>query len=217
MDIYIEAGQKRVFAGALEWPGWCRRGNDEQTAIHALRDYWTRYRKAIRKSSTEFPLPRDLVVVERLKGDATTDFGTPGAAPRFDAAPMDESELERLVQILEACWSAFDSTAKKAGGKTLTTGPRGGGRDIDRMRAHVLEGQHSYLVNLGGRFRPANSDVGDNMKAIRKVFVETLQGRLRGEIPDAGPKGGRRWSPRYAIRRSAWHSLDHAWEIEDRA
>ena len=24
------------------------------------------------------------------------------------------------------------------------------------------------------------------------------------------------WSPRYAVRRAAWHVLDHAWEIEDR-
>jgi hypothetical protein len=30
-------------------------------------------------------------------------------------------------------------------------------------------------------------------------------------------RGGSRWSPRYAIRRSAWHSLDHAWEILDRS
>ena len=24
------------------------------------------------------------------------------------------------------------------------------------------------------------------------------------------------WSPAYAIRRIAWHVLDHAWEIEDK-
>jgi len=25
------------------------------------------------------------------------------------------------------------------------------------------------------------------------------------------------WPARYAIRRTAWHVLDHAWEIEDRS
>ena len=35
-------------------------------------------------------------------------------------------------------------------------------------------------------------------------------------LPD--PRTTKRpWSPRYAVRRAAWHVLDHAWEIEDRA
>ena len=28
--------------------------------------------------------------------------------------------------------------------------------------------------------------------------------------------GGERWPALFAVRRSAWHALDHAWEIEDR-
>ena len=36
--------------------------------------------------------------------------------------------------------------------------------------------------------------------------------------PLSKPSRGRRpWSPCYAVRRSAWHALDHAWEIEDRS
>jgi hypothetical protein len=34
---------------------------------------------------------------------------------------------------------------------------------------------------------------------------------------DGSPIAGRRWPPRYAARRIAWHVLDHAWEIEDRS
>jgi hypothetical protein len=40
--------------------------------------------------------------------------------------------------------------------------------------------------------------------------------RNAGELPDFGPRGGERWPALFAIRRSAWHALDHAWEIEDR-
>jgi hypothetical protein len=35
-------------------------------------------------------------------------------------------------------------------------------------------------------------------------------------LPAAGPRGGKIWSVRYFVRRTAWHALDHAWEIEDR-
>lgn len=38
----------------------------------------------------------------------------------------------------------------------------------------------------------------------------------RGKELQVGPRGGKRWKPRYYVRRSAWHILDHAWEIEDR-
>jgi hypothetical protein len=36
--------------------------------------------------------------------------------------------------------------------------------------------------------------------------------------PVADPRQTKRpWSPRFFVRRSAWHALDHAWEIEDRS
>ncbi len=38
----------------------------------------------------------------------------------------------------------------------------------------------------------------------------------RGEIPERGSRGGTLWTPRYFVRRVAWHTLDHAWELEDR-
>jgi hypothetical protein len=53
--------------------------------------------------------------------------------------------------------------------------------------------------------------------SIQKAFIAAARARAHGELPDQGPRGGKRWPARYAIRRSAWHALDHAWEIEDRA
>jgi hypothetical protein len=43
-----------------------------------------------------------------------------------------------------------------------------------------------------------------------------LAAGARGELPERGPRGGARWTPRSFVRRVAWHVLDHAWEIEDR-
>ena len=51
---------------------------------------------------------------------------------------------------------------------------------------------------------------------ISDVALGTLEARARGEEPDEPNKVRSRWGPRYFVRRSAWHALDHAWEIEDR-
>jgi hypothetical protein len=55
------------------------------------------------------------------------------------------------------------------------------------------------------------------MAAVRTLELDLLAVRARGGDPPENPR--RRspyWSPRYFVRRSAWHALDHAWEIEDR-
>ena len=119
----------------------------------------------------------------------------------------------RLIDLLRRAWTAFDDAAKQAAGKELApAGPRGGGRSLARMRSHVHEADGGYLNALGGR--ASNSASG---KQLRDAFVEAVAARARGELPDIGPRGGKRWPARFAVRRSAWHALDHAWEIEDRA
>jgi hypothetical protein len=42
-EVYVEAGKKKVFAGALDWPGWTRGGRDEHEALAALGAYAPRY------------------------------------------------------------------------------------------------------------------------------------------------------------------------------
>jgi hypothetical protein len=204
VDVYLELGKKRVFAAALEWPGWCRGGKDEESALQALLDYGPRYGAVVSRLERALKVPAaidKLKVTERLAGDATTDFGAPGAIPATDSKAISGAELERLLSLLEACWSEFEGAAKSAKGKLLASGPRGGGRNLDKIREHVMGAHDSYARKLGG------SD----------DFVAAARARWRGEVPDVGPRGGSRWPPRYAIRRAAWHILDHAWEIEDRS
>lgn len=215
MDIYLEVGARRVFASVVDWPGWARSGRDEQAALTALVDYGKRYRKAMGAAARDLTLPAtpvDLRVVERLDGNATTDFGAPGVIPDLDRRATDDDQLDRLLRLLRAAWAAFDSAANVARGHELApAGPRGGGRTVARMRDHVVEADAAYLGGLGGRHDPKA-----DWAALQEAFAAAAVSRAHGELPDIGPRGGKRWPARYAIRRSAWHALDHAWEIEDR-
>jgi hypothetical protein len=219
IDVYLEIG-KKTFAGAVAWPGWCRSGRDEAAALQALYDYAPRYARALRAAPLDFQAPADVSafrVVERLKGDATTDFGAPGAAPADDARTVDDRELQRFQTLLDACWRAFDAAAKAAKGKELRKGPRGGGRDVEGIVQHVLGADTSYLAQLGWKFKLAEADEPDTaLRRVRQVMLEAMAAAARGEVPSQGPRGGARWATRYFVRRVAWHVLDHAWEIEDR-
>jgi hypothetical protein len=216
IDVYLEVGTKRVFAGAVEWPGWCRSGKGEDAALEALVAYGRRYSTALGRTKHGFAPPSDvsdLKVVERLKGDATTEFGVPGRGPAADDRPASPKETARLISLLESSWAAFDRAAEAARGKALTKGPRGGGRDLDAIVRHVLEADGAYFRSLGGR---APQDASDEMAAIREAILDLIRSRARGEPAPRTPRSGKLWSPRYGVRRSAWHALDHAWEIEDR-
>jgi hypothetical protein len=219
VDAYLEIGPKRTFAGGIEWPGWLRSGRTEESALEALVDYGDRYAAAIGRAGGELKTPgrvANLRVLERLKGNASTDFGVPEAAPEADARPMDESELRRQVAILKAAWDTFSRTATKAEGVQLTKGPRGGGRELDAIVRHVFEGEQAYVYRLGGRYKEGDDDHEAATKTLRTQILELLPARVRGDPIDMGRRTAPLWTPRYFLRRTTWHVLDHAWEIHDR-
>jgi hypothetical protein len=214
MDVYVEAGTKRVFASAVDWPGYARSGRDETSALETLAAYGPRYAKVVVRSRLGFRVPasaRDLVVVKRLDGEAGTDFGVPGLAAPSDADPVDEPELKRLVSLLRACWRALDSAGEAAKGKELAKGPRGGGRSLASILEHVRDAETGYLARLAWS-APADADAS----AVRAAVVDALRSAVLHGVEERGPRGGKRWTPRYFVRRVAWHALDHAWEIQDR-
>lgn len=226
ITVYLEIGSKRTFAAALEWPGWSRSGRDESSALQALLDYAPRYAAAIRSARLSFHAPEDasaFTVVERLKGDATTDFGTPGRIPAGDGAPLDEAELRRLQSTLKACWRSFDEAVEAAKGKALRTGPRGGGRDLQKIVSHVVEAQAAYVSRLGWKSIPRGqrqpgpiTRQSPNNEEQWEAALTALSAAAHGELPARGPRGGLHWPARYFVRRAAWHALDHAWEVQDR-
>jgi hypothetical protein len=219
IDVYVERGSTRAFACAVDWPGWCRSGRDEAGALEALFASAPRYARAMKRKRVPFAVPKDpsaLRVTGRLKGTSTTDFGAPGVSPAVDARRVGASGLRELGRVLEACWAEFDAMAKAAKGETLRVGPRGGGRDLAKMTSHLIEADLGYLGALGWKHMVGDAPPSLKLQRTRRAMLEGIAASARGEIPARGPRGGVRSKPRYIVRRSAWHWLDHAWEIEDR-
>lgn len=161
---------------------------------------------------------RGLDVIERINGDGGTEFGVPGKAAASERDPITAADLRRLTALLKASWSVFDAAARKAVGVELTKGPRGGGRELPKIVEHVREAEVAYLGQVGAR-APAAADehAARPMAKLRRTFADALTAVATGK-PIANPRGTRKpWMPRYAVRRSAWHVLDHAWEIQDRS
>ena len=219
-EVYLEVGQKKIFAGALDWPGWSRSARGEEAALATLVEYAPRYARIFSRTTIDFVPPHDpaaLAVVERLPGNSTTDFGAPDIAPARDAEPFDEAARERSEAILTAIWRAFDRAVEAAEGKELRKGPRGGGRERDGIVRHVLGADAAYLRRVGQKFSQNDAaPQDDELQRTREAIRAALAAGVRGEIPQQGPRGGALWTPRYFVRRVAWHTVDHLWEIEDR-
>jgi len=208
--VVLERGRTWTFAGAVDWPGWCRRGKGEEGALDALLEYAPRYRAVVGDLATARPGddladPR-LHVVETLPGSATTDFGAPGARFAADGASADDAESTRLIAALDRCWDYFDAVAAAAP-EQLHKGPRGGGRNTGAIVDHVREAERSYSRKVGVRI-PPRTPWPDQRRAVREA--------LRTVLPAAASPSAAGWPPRYIVRRTAWHVLDHAWEIEDK-
>jgi hypothetical protein len=220
VQVYLEVGNKRVFAGAIDWPGWCRSGRDEASALEALFAYGSRYSRVLRGTRLGFKKPTDISafsVVVRLIGNATTDFGAPVIALPVDKHPIDDTELRRLTSILKACWRGFEKAVGAAQGKELRLGPRGGGRDLQKIIQHVQDANGAYLSRVGWEFKHGEKkETLQILEQTRKKVLKALRSTADQEKPTVGPRGGVRWMARYFVRRVAWHILDHAWEIEDR-
>jgi len=118
---------------------------------------------------------------------------------------MTATEIERMCALAEACWKYLDQVRSKAP-EELRKGPRGGGRDRDKMFDHVLGAEMEYAKGIGIRLKqPAGKDAVA-IKAFRNAILEGFRDPNREE----------KWPVSYAVRRTAWHALDHAWEMEDR-
>jgi hypothetical protein len=212
-SVCLEIARRRVFASALDWPGWCRAGKDEALALEALAAALPRYRVVTDEAGVRLPAnaAETFDVVERLEGNATTEFGAPGIVAAAEREPVSAAQAKRLAALLAASWTVLDRVAAGAPA-SLRKGPRGGGRDRDAVVAHVLGAEAGYSRQVGLRLRePAVGDTAA-IAAHREAFLEVVRAGS-----DGSPLKVNGWPLRYAVRRIAWHVLDHAWEIEDRS
>jgi hypothetical protein len=196
IPVYLEVGKKRVFAAAVEWPGWCRSASSPDGALAALDIARSRYRRAVPSA----PRAGEFEVIETVIGGTTTDFGAPGEPYSGDSTDLDANEMTRQLRVLRRCWNYFDAVVSAAP-ESLVKGPRGGGRDTSAIVAHVQESERTYGARLGAKIPPRTE-----WPVQRDAIVTALSSRTVS-----------RWPAPYGIRRIAWHVLDHAFEIEDRS
>ncbi len=211
LAVVLETGAKRVFASAADWPGWSRSGKTDEAAIEALVTYAPRYAPVAKLAGFELPESIDVDVIERNEGGGGTDFGVPSRVTEADARRVSKADAARLAAIVEAAWTTFDRVGKGAPAE-LRKGPRGGGRDRDKMVGHVVEADAAYAREIGLRLKEPDAFDRKAVKAMRDEMLAVLR-----RPSDGNALAGRRWTARYAAHRIAWHALDHAWEMQDRS
>jgi hypothetical protein len=213
LEIAEEVGVKRAFVWVVDWPGWCRAGKDIALALDALVDHGPRYALVARAAGFDLPdvSGHDLATVETLPGGAGTEFGVPSSIGDLDRRPVTAQDADRLARIVAASWETLDRIAAYAPAE-LRKGPRGGGRDRDKMVGHVVEADGAYAREIGLRLPPPDPADRPAVEAMRTAMLDVVR-----QPSDGSPLAGRTWTGRYAARRIAWHALDHAWEMEDRS
>jgi hypothetical protein len=209
VDIYLELAGKKAVAWSLEWPGWCRIRTREEEAVQALIDVEPRYQLIAQRAGLDFA-PGDLAVVERLAGDSNTAWGIPAAQASIESRPIDAATAQRYAALLRASWEMLEE-AVASSPEELHKGPRGGGRDRDEIRRHVIEAERAYACKIGVRHKAFEMNDLGALKAMREEIAAVLSRPASGE-----PLVPRGWNASYAFRRIAWHVVDHIWEIEDR-
>jgi len=213
IEVEEEVGGKRAFAWVVDWPGWCRSAKTTELARAALIAAHPRY--VVVAEEAGLTLPRaDLAsirVVDTVKGGGGTDFGVPSVITALDRRRTSAGDATRLAGLVEAAWTVLGRVAATAPAE-LRKGPRGGGRDRDKMLSHVVEADAAYAREVGLRLTEPAWDDRAAVDAMRARLLQVI-----GTPSDGSPLAGRRWTARYAARRIAWHALDHAWEMEDRS
>lgn len=206
---------KRAVAFALDWPGWDRGAKTSELALELLETYRARYRPVadLAGLADAFAAGGQLQVVEDRVGNTSTDFfGVAFSPAEAEREPMSADDLERRIRLLEACWAFFDGVVARVSPE-MRKGPRGGGRDRDRIVEHTLLAESgNYAHQLGLRVRDADVLTPDGLGRYRADLADAIRAYHAGRAP----KPMRTWTLQYLIHRSAYHVLDHAWEMEDK-
>lgn len=211
--VAVELGPKgkKVAAVAPDWPGLERGGKNEDVALDRLLSYIPRYAPVAKLAGMEdaFASVTNFEVVERYPGTGSTDFwGISFAFSDIDQQEASSGELERELTLMRACWAFFDDVRARVSGE-LKKGPRGGGRDRDRIVEHTVFNEMGWAPRTGPK--PDVSVLTEELIAShRDTYCDAIRRlHVRGE------KSGK-WPLRYLLRHTAYHTLDHAWEMEDR-
>ena len=215
--VTLEIGPKgkKVVAVAPDWPGLERGGKTAEDAIERLRSYVPRYAQVARlaEMGAAFTAVKKFDVVERYPGTGSTDFwGISFAFSSIDTQSMSGDELERELALMRACWVFFDTVRGRVSAE-MKKGPRGGGRERDHIVRHTLSVEQDWAGGVGVSIPEGAMLSGKALKAYRDAYCHGIR-----DYHAQGKWAGNRakWPLRYLIRHTAFHTLDHAWEMEDK-
>lgn len=217
LRVALETGPKgkKVVAVAPDWPGLERGAKTDEGAIERLQSYLPRYAQVAKLAGMdeEFAAQTTVVIVEQYVGTGSTDFwGVSFGFSGIDRQDMSSGELERELILMQACWAFFDDVRSRVSAE-MQKGPRGGGRDRDHIVRHTLAAERDWAKMIGV-LTPEDAILTEQgLKAHREAYCRAIrdyhsQGKLAGKVA--------KWPLRYLIRHTAYHTLDHAWEMEDK-
>ncbi len=217
LRVTLEIGPKgkKVAAVAPDWPGLERGAKTEEAAIERLQSYLPRYAQVAKLAGMdgEFAAITTVDIVEHYPGTGSTDFwGISFAFSSIDRQDMSSGELERELTLMRACWAFFDDVRLRVSAE-MQKGPRGGGRDRDHIVRHTLYTEQDWAKMIGVLTPDGAMLTDQGLKAHRDAYCHAIrdyhsQGKLAGKMA--------KWPLRYLIRHTAYHTLDHAWEMEDK-
>jgi hypothetical protein len=214
LRVTVEVGPKgkKVAAVAPDWPGLERGAKTAEAAVERLQSYLPRYAKVAKLAGmdAEFAAITKVDVIEQYPGTGSTDFwGISFAFSSIDTQEMSSEELEREVTLMQACWALFDDVRSRVSAE-MQKGPRGGGRDRDEIVRHTLAVEQNWAQKVGvpAAQEPVPTDEG--LKSYRHAYLKAIRAfHSEGKM-------ARTWPLRYLIRHTAYHTMDHAWEMEDK-
>jgi hypothetical protein len=214
LQIALEVGPKgkKVVAVAPDWPGLSRGAKTGELALERLMTYLPRYAPVAALAGMEaaFTAQTNAQVVEEYPGTGSTDFwGISFAHSSFDKAVMSPDDLERKLALMQASWTFFDTVRARVS-EELQKGPRGGGRDRDQIVRHVLSNEADWAAGVGVDLPREEIMTDDGLVAHRAAYCAAIR-----EAHAAG-RQAKTWPLHFLIRHTAYHTLDHAWEMEDK-
>jgi hypothetical protein len=214
LRVTLELGPKgkQVAAVAPDWPGLERGGKTGEAALARLQAYRPRYAPVAARAglAAEFAALTTLDLVEEYPGTGSTDFwGISFAFSSLDHQDISRAELDRELALMQACWAFFDDVRGRVSAE-LRKGPRGGGRERDAVVRHTVRVEQDWATKLGIPMPPAELPIDAGLLAYRDDYCDAIRAF------HAAGKPARTWPLRYLIRHTAFHTLDHAWEMEDR-
>ena len=94
----------------------------------------------------------------------------------------------------------------------MRKGVRGGGRDRDQIIRHTIRTESKeFAKRLGLRVPEGGALTSKGLSDFREMYVATMRVYHAG-----GCQRMRSWNLPFLIRHSAFHTMDHAWEMEDK-